>query len=60
MGRRIIEEHHIRSLQKTAGGTTYIVSLPIDLVREMKWQVKQKLVVERYGSGIIIKDWQPK
>lgn len=60
MGRRKIEDHHVRSLQKTAGGSTYIVSLPIEIVRELKWQAKQKLVVEKHGSGILIKHWQEK
>ena len=58
MGRRKIEDHYIRNLQKTAGGSTYIVSLPIDVVRALGWQAKQKVVVKQYGEGILIKDWQ--
>ncbi len=58
MGRRTIENRNIRNLQKTAGGSTYIVSLPIEVIRELKWRVKQKLVVKRYGDGILIKDWK--
>jgi len=60
MGRRKMEERHIRNLQKTAGGSTYIISLPIDVVRDLKWKAKQKLVVKKYGDGILIKDWNPK
>ena len=52
-----MEDHDVRNLQKTAGGSTYIVSLPIDVVRELGWQAKQKLVVRKYGDGILIKDW---
>ncbi|MCH7515227.1 MAG: AbrB/MazE/SpoVT family DNA-binding domain-containing protein [Bacteroidetes bacterium] len=59
MGRRTIENRNIRNLQKTAGGSTYIVSLPIEIIRELKWRRKQKLVVKRYGDGILIKDWKP-
>jgi len=58
MGRRKIENRNIRNLQKTAGGSTYIVSLPIEVIRELKWKVKQKLVVKRYGDGFLIKDWK--
>lgn len=58
MGRRTIEDHNVRNLQKTAGGSTYIVSLPIDIIRELGWKSKQKLVVKKYGDGIIIKDWK--
>ena len=60
MGRRKIEDRNIRNLQKTAGGSTYIVSLPIEVIRELGWQAKQKLVVNKYGDGILIKDWKPK
>ncbi len=58
MGRRILEERHIRNLQKTAGGKTYIVSLPIEIVRELGWQTRQKLEVKKYGKGILIRDWK--
>ena len=60
MGRRTIEESNIRNLQKTAGGKTYIVSIPIEIVRELKWKAKQKLEVKMYGDGIVIKDWSGK
>jgi hypothetical protein len=59
MGRRKIEDHYIRNLQKTAAGSTYIVSLPIDVVRDLGWQAKQKLDVRKFGDGILIKDWNP-
>ena len=60
MGRRKIEDRSIRNLQKTAGGSTYIVSLPIEVIRELGWKAKQKLEVKKYGDGILIKDWKPK
>ncbi len=60
MGRRKIEDRNIRNLQKTAGGSTYIVSLPIETIRELGWKTKQKLVVKKYGDGILIKDWKSK
>ncbi len=58
MGRRTQEEHHIRNLQKTGGGRTYIVSLPIEIVRELGWQARQKLEVKKHGNGILIRDWE--
>ncbi len=58
MGRRRIEDHYVRNLQKTAGGATYIISLPIDLVRQLGWQARQKLEVKKHGYGLIITDWQ--
>jgi antidote-toxin recognition MazE-like antitoxin len=59
MGRSRIENRNIRNLQKTGGGTTYIVSLPIEIVRELGWRAKQKLEVKKYGDGILVKDWKP-
>ena len=58
--RRKIEERNIRSLGKVAGGSSYAITLPIELIRELGWESKQKLVVEKYGKGIIIRDWEPK
>jgi len=60
MGRRKIEDHNIRNLMKTGGGSSYIISLPIDLIRHLKWQAGQKLVVEKHQDGLLIKDWGKK
>jgi Antidote-toxin recognition MazE, bacterial antitoxin len=59
MGRRKIENRHTRSLQKTAGGSTYIVSLPIEIIHQLGWKARQKLEVKKYGEGILIRDWKP-
>jgi hypothetical protein len=58
MGRRKIGEEHIRSLTRGSGGSSYSLILPMDLVKELGWKSKQKLVVKRYGDGLIIKDWK--
>ncbi|MEN8248229.1 MAG: AbrB/MazE/SpoVT family DNA-binding domain-containing protein [Bacteroidota bacterium] len=60
MGRRTIEEHYVRNLMKTGGGNSYIISLPIDLVRKLEWKAKQKLVVEEHKDGLLIRDWKKK
>lgn len=48
----------IRKLQKVAGHTI-TVSLPIHLVRELKWREHQKVVVTKRGSKLLIEDWKP-
>ena len=58
MANRKISERHIRSLNKTAGGRSYIITLPIDEIESLGWKSKQKLVVKRYGEGLIIQDWK--
>jgi len=35
-----------------------MVTLPIELVRKLKWRQKQKVVILRRGKGLIIEDWK--
>ena len=55
MARR--KEKDIRKINKSNSGSYYI-TLPIDVVRELSWKKSQKVTVEKYGKGIIIKDWE--
>ena len=59
MSRRKTEERDIRSLFKMAGGRSYAVTLPVDVVRSFKWQEKQKLqlTIDEKKKRIIIEDW---
>lgn len=59
MARRKLEEHNIRKLMKL-GETSYVISIPIEMVRELDWKKKQKLIVTRYGDGIMIRDMEDK
>jgi len=56
MARRNLGDRNIRKLTKS-GGKSISVTLPIEIVRELKWRSKQKVVVEKKGKSIIIKDW---
>jgi bifunctional DNA-binding transcriptional regulator/antitoxin component of YhaV-PrlF toxin-antitoxin module len=58
MTRRKLEQTHIRSLTKVAGGSSYAVTLPIEFIRKLKWKSKQKLEVKIYQDRIIIRDWK--
>ena len=55
-----IHKRNIRKLAKVGGGATYAITLPIDDIRELGWQEKQKLVVEfdKRRKRFIIKDWE--
>jgi hypothetical protein len=57
MPRKPLEERNVRKLYKNSGGTV-IVSLPIELIRELKWRDGQKVVVNKRGKGIEIVDWK--
>ena len=57
MGDRKRGEEDIRSLTRNSTGT-YQVSLPISLVRRLKWQERQKLTIRRSGKKLVIEDWE--
>jgi hypothetical protein len=50
------DDDHIRTITKVAGGKSYCITLPIKIVREMKWESQQKVLVKRRGNKIIIQD----
>lgn len=56
---RKIEEQNVRKLTKT-GKQSICVTLPIELVRELKWREKQKVVVKRINGGLEIRDFRSK
>ncbi len=47
----------VRKLTKL-GGKSIGLTLPIELVRELGWKEKQKVVVKRVRGGVVIKDWK--
>lgn len=47
----------IRKLTKL-GRASFAVTLPIEIVRELKWKEKQKLVVKKIRGGLVVRDWK--
>lgn len=43
MPRKPLEQRNIRKLTKVGNGKTYSVTLPIEMVRKLKWQQRQKV-----------------
>jgi bifunctional DNA-binding transcriptional regulator/antitoxin component of YhaV-PrlF toxin-antitoxin module len=50
----------IRKLQQGKNNKSYYVTLPINVIRALRWREHQKLVVEfdKNRETIIIRDWQ--
>lgn len=48
---------NLRKLTKL-GGHSLGLTLPIDLVRELNWKERQKVVVKKVGKKIIVEDWK--
>jgi len=56
MTRRKLEEKNIRKLGRR--GNSYIMSVPIEIVRELGWREKQKIQVKRIHGGFTVRDWK--
>lgn len=52
------KEKDIRTISKTKSGS-YFVTIPVELIRELSLRKGQKVRVNKYGKGLIIKDWKP-
>ncbi|PIT95394.1 hypothetical protein COT98_00105 [Candidatus Falkowbacteria bacterium CG10_big_fil_rev_8_21_14_0_10_39_9] len=40
------------------GRKSLAVTLPMELVKRLKWKEKQKVVVKRVRGGLLIRDWR--
>jgi len=47
----------IRKVVKN-GRNSYYINIPKEMARELKIRERQKLVIKRRGSKIIIEDWE--
>ena len=57
MANKKAEDRNVRKLTKSGNGSIGL-TLPIEIVRELKWKEKQKVVVKRVHGGVLIKDWK--
>ncbi len=58
MARREIEKEQIRKIQQ-AGQGSYLVTIPIEMVRKLKWREHQKVVFKIIDRDkILISDWK--
>jgi hypothetical protein len=58
--RRKLENRNIRKLTKMAGGSSYGITLPIDVIREFRWKERQKLQlrIDKKKKRIVVEDWK--
>ena len=57
MSIRKLSEQNIRKITKI-GRQSLAVTLPVEILRELKWKEKQKVVVKKIRGGVQIKDWK--
>lgn len=56
--RRVLTEKNIRKITRVAGGSSFAITLPIEMVRELGWRERQKVVVSKKGKKLIVEDWE--
>jgi hypothetical protein len=49
---------NVRKLSRM-GGHSLGLTLPVEFLSELKWKEKQRVVVKRKGSKLIISDFKP-
>jgi len=57
MHQKKLRRENIRKLTKL-GGHSLAVTIPITLARQLHLKERQKVVVQRRGRKIVIKDWR--
>lgn len=60
MARKSPENRHTRKLGKTgnADSPSFFVTLPIDIVRSLKWDDGRKVTIKKSRNKIVIENWQ--
>jgi len=58
MARRKLSEKNIRKLTRMGGGRSIGLTLPIEMVKKLKWKERQKIQVRLFGKKIILQDWE--
>jgi hypothetical protein len=59
MANKRSDEKDIRKLTKIGRGSVGL-TLPIELVRELKWRERQRVTVKRVKGGLMIRDYRSK
>ena len=58
MADKSYKERNIR--KTTKNGPSRSVSIPVEILEQLGWKERQKVVVEKIRGGIQIKDWKSK
>jgi bifunctional DNA-binding transcriptional regulator/antitoxin component of YhaV-PrlF toxin-antitoxin module len=53
---RKLKNKSVRKISKHSG--SYSLTIPIEIMNELGWKEKQRVVVRKDGKGIKIADWK--
>ena len=56
MARRKLEDKNMRKIIKS--GSSYAVTIPIEIMKELSWKEKQNVTIKRIHGGFQVKDWK--
>ena len=56
MATRKLEDKNIRKILKN--GDSYAITIPIEIMNELKWKEKQKVIVKKIRGGFMVRDWK--
>jgi len=56
--RSAMEFKAVRKIATTGPGRTYYLTLPREMVRQLKWRKGEKKIISQEGKRIIIEDWK--
>jgi len=57
MSNKRSDEKNVRKLTKIGRGSIGL-TLPIDMIRQLGWKERQKVVVKKINGGFQVKDWR--
>ncbi|MDO9231473.1 MAG: hypothetical protein Q7U36_03305 [bacterium] len=59
MSMRKIEEKNVRKLTRMGReGSSLGMTIPKELIGELGWRERQKVVVKKVGKNLVISDWK--
>jgi len=53
--RRKLKEKNTRKIFKS--GSSYAVTIPMEIINELNWREKQRVIIKKRGQGVLIVDW---
>ena len=56
MATRKLADKNTRKILRN--GDSYAITVPIEIITELKWKEKQKVVVKKIRGGFSVKDWK--
>ena len=48
----------VRKLTVTGGGTTYYVTIPQEMIRQLGWKKGEKKIIKLEDDHLVITDWK--